>query len=159
MEAPFRVLPATVVGITIGAVFGSAISDEAFRHTIGICVMASLAILVYREFMRRDVEIPTWWWFAPVVGLAGGFATMIGNASAAIMALYLLSMRLPKQNYIGTGAWFYFFNNLIKIPFHVFLWGTITSDTVAINALLAPLWYTLQLRCLSRRPPPVGSSR
>lgn len=135
----FRVLPATVVGIVIGAIIGNRISDRAFVRTIGICVMVSLAILVYNEYVRREVTIPDWRWFAPLIGLSGGFATMIGNASPAIMALYLLSMRLPKQNYIGTGAWFYFFNNMIKIPFHVLLWGTITLDTLAVNAVVAPL--------------------
>lgn len=135
----FRVLPATVVGITIAALVGASISDEAFRRIIAICVLSSLAVLAWREFVRRDVAIPRWWWFPPLIGLAGGFATMIGNASASIMALYLLSMQLPKKSYIGTSAWFYFFNNLIKIPFHVFLWGTITGSTLAINALMVPL--------------------
>lgn len=134
-----RVLPATVIGITVGALFGSVISDDVFRRTIGICVFVSLAILVYREHIRKEVQIPDAWWFAPLVGLGGGFATMIGNASSPIMALYLLSMRLPKRSYIGTGAWFFFINNLIKIPFHVFLWGTISGRTLAINATVAPL--------------------
>ena len=54
------------------------------------------------------------------------------------MALYLLSMRLPKNVYIGTGAWFFLIINLFKIPFHIYVWETISLQTVALDFLLLP---------------------
>ena len=55
------------------------------------------------------------------------------------MALYLLSMRLPKNEYIGTGAWFFLIINLFKIPFHILIWGTIYVDTFQFDLVLLPV--------------------
>jgi hypothetical protein len=86
----------------------------------------------------EHLKIPDYWWFSAIMGFAGGFATMIGNAAGPIMAVYLLSMRLPKNSYIGTGAWFFFVINLFKIPFHIFVWGTITWSTISFDLLMVP---------------------
>jgi hypothetical protein len=32
------------------------------------------------------------------------------------MNLYLLSQKLPKEEFVATGAWFFFFVNLSKVP-------------------------------------------
>jgi len=54
------------------------------------------------------------------------------------MALYLLSMRLPKNEFIGTAAWFFMIVNLFKIPFHVFAWETITLDSFLLDLTSIP---------------------
>ena len=63
---------------------------------------------------------------------------MIGNAAGPVMALYLLSMRLPKNQFIGTAAWFFFIINLIKVPFHVAVWKTITWHSFLFDILMIP---------------------
>jgi uncharacterized membrane protein YfcA len=132
-----RLMPTTVVGILIGIYVGDIISDQDFKDIMGIIVMLSVGILVWRD-IRKDARVPGGMTFPFVMGLAGGFATMVGNAAGAIMALYLLSMRLPKNVYIGTGAWFFLIINLFKIPFHIFVWGTISLQTVTLDFLLLP---------------------
>ena len=64
---------------------------------------------------------------------------MMGNAAGPIFNLYLLSMRLPKESYIGTGAWFYLFLNLFKVPFHVVSWHTISWKTLQLNVIMFPV--------------------
>ena len=64
---------------------------------------------------------------------------MVGNAAGPIMTLYLFSMGLSKNQFIGTGAWFYFVVNILKIPFHVLFWGTITLETLTVNLIAAPI--------------------
>jgi uncharacterized membrane protein YfcA len=54
------------------------------------------------------------------------------------MALYLLSMRLPKNAFIGTGAWFFLIINWFKIPFHIFVWETITLDSFLLDLSAIP---------------------
>ena len=93
--------------------------------------------MIWRD-LRQNVSIPDHWWFAMLLGLAGGFATMIGNAAGPVMAMYLLAMRIPKFTYIGTGAWFFFLVNLFKVPLHVVFWKTITLKTVSFNLMMAP---------------------
>ena len=73
-----------------------------------------------------------------VFGLLGGFSSMIGNAAGSIMALYLLSMNLPKNNFIGTQAWFFFIINLFKLPFHIFVWKTVTLQSLSVNVIMIP---------------------
>jgi hypothetical protein len=46
-------------------------------------------------------------------------------------------MRLPKMEYMGTGAAFFLMLNLFKLPFMVNL-GLITRDSLVLNLVLAP---------------------
>jgi hypothetical protein len=47
-------------------------------------------------------------------------------------------MRLPKNEFIGTAAWLFFFVNLFKLPFHIFSWKTVTWESVQVNLYLIP---------------------
>jgi uncharacterized membrane protein YfcA len=76
-------------------------------------------------------------WFAPTVGVLAGFTTLVANAAGPLMALYLLAMRLPKMEFVGTGAVFFLLLNLFKVPFMVNL-GLITTDSFGVNLALAP---------------------
>jgi len=53
------------------------------------------------------------------------------------MAIYLLAMRLPKLEFVGTSAVFFLLLNLFKVPFMVNL-ELITLDSLSFNLLLAP---------------------
>jgi uncharacterized membrane protein YfcA len=62
---------------------------------------------------------------------------MLANAAGPAMTVYLLASRLPKYEFVGTAAWFFFFINLIKVPFSMSL-GLITPNTLLFNLMLAP---------------------
>ncbi|MEK7415773.1 MAG: TSUP family transporter, partial [Planctomycetota bacterium] len=49
----------------------------------------------------------------------------------------LLGQRLPKEELIATGAWFFFIINLAKVPIYA-QQEMITRDTLLIDALLIP---------------------
>ncbi len=132
-----KLMPWTVTGILAGIYVGETISDRIFTDMMGIIVIGSVGILVWRD-IKKYTRIPGGIYFPALMGLAGGFTTMVGNAAGAIMALYFLSMRLPKNEYIGTGAWFFMIINLFKIPFHIAIWETINFDTFKLNLLLFP---------------------
>ncbi len=134
-----RLLPWTMVGVAIGAVVGGAIAEESFRLLLAIVVLAAVALLAYKEILHRDVQVPERWWIAAILGLAAGFATMVGNAAGPITTLYLFSMGMSKNQFIGTGAWFYFVVNTLKVPFHVVFWGTITAETLLVNLVTVPV--------------------
>lgn len=63
---------------------------------------------------------------------------MVANAGGPVMSMYFLAMRLEVWAFLGTSAWFFFVVNLVKVPFSVGL-GLITADSLAINAVLAPV--------------------
>jgi uncharacterized membrane protein YfcA len=103
-----------------------------------LLVIGGIAILVWRDIRAEHIKIPRSRWFAGGLGLLGGFSTMIGNAAGPVMALYLLSMRLPKNSYIGTGAWFFFIINCSKVPLHIWSWKTITWHSFLLDILVIP---------------------
>ena len=53
------------------------------------------------------------------------------------MNLYLLSMDLPKDQFMGTGAWFFLIVNLAKLPIYVWQ-GLITTPSLLLDACLLP---------------------
>ena len=61
---------------------------------------------------------------------------MVANAAGPVTMIYLLSMRLPKNEFIGTSAWFFFILNWLKVPFSASL-GLITVPSLRFDALLA----------------------
>ena len=132
-----RLLPWALIGVGAGVLVGQVISDIVFNRLLAVVVLTGIVLMILQD-MRKKASIPDYWWFAMGLGLLGGFATMIGNAAGPIMALYLLSMRLPKNIYIGTGAWFFFIVNVFKVPFHVGIWETITVQSLLFDVLMIP---------------------
>lgn len=133
-----KIFPWAGMGVVIGTVIGNNIDDQMFVHVMGAIIFVSIGVLIWMEKTNKE-HIPDHLWFAALMGLLGGITSMIGNAAFAVMALYLLSMRLPKNEYIATSAWFFLAINLFKVPFHVFSWNTITVDSLLLNFLTIPL--------------------
>ena len=71
-------------------------------------------------------------------GLLAGFTTMIANAAGPLMILYLLAMRLPKLQFLGTTAWFFLVVNAFKVPFSYNL-GLISSASLLLSLRLVPV--------------------
>jgi uncharacterized membrane protein YfcA len=53
------------------------------------------------------------------------------------MAIYLVAMRLPKMQYVGTAAVFFMLLNLFKVPFMAAL-GLVTVASFKFNLMLLP---------------------
>jgi uncharacterized membrane protein YfcA len=71
-------------------------------------------------------------------GIAAGFATVVANAAGPIMNMYLLTRRLSKEQFVATGAWFFFTVNLAKVP--VYIWfGLFSWDSLIFDAMMAPI--------------------
>ena len=134
----FRLLPWAFAGIITATIVGKTISDQTFNRLLAALVIGGIGILVWRDLRSDKLRVPQSRWFAAGLGLLGGFSTMIGNAAGPVMALYLLSMRLPKNSYIGTGAWFFFIVNLSKMPLHIWSWKTISGHSFLLDLLMIP---------------------
>jgi hypothetical protein len=133
-----RLLPWALCGIILATLVGRSISDDSFNRLLAAMVIVGIVILIWRDIRSGKMKIPESMWFAAGLGLLGGFATMIGNAAGPVMALYLLSMRLPKNLFIGTGAWFFFIINLSKVPLHIWSWKTISTETLLLDVAMIP---------------------
>jgi len=83
-------------------------------------------------------KIPSQLWFIGTTGFAAGFTTMIGNLAGAFSNIFFMAIRIPKNEFIGTAAWLFLIINLIKLPFHIFSWGTISKQTITTDLYLIP---------------------
>ena len=134
-----KILPPAIIGIVAAIITGKLISAQQFRFLLSTVVLAMIIVMILKDIGKKRDKIPDNWWFAGIMGLIGGFATMIGNAAGPVFIVYLLAMRLPKNHFIGTGAWFYLILNLFKIPFHIFIWETISWQTFQYNLAILPV--------------------
>jgi uncharacterized membrane protein YfcA len=133
-----KLLPSTLVGMAAGVAVGGSLSDGAFRILLGGIIVLLLGLMIWQDTRTGEPLYPQAWWFSAAAGLLAGFTTMVGNAAGAIMSIYLLSMRLPKNAFIGTAAWFFLVVNLLKIPLQILFWKNISPATLAFDAIVIP---------------------
>lgn len=132
-----RILPWTALGVIAGYFLMGALSDAIFRPLLGAMILAVVGLDIARRAAKAEFRADSRL-FAAVMGVLAGAFTMLANAAGPVMTIYLLSMGLSKEEFVGTGAWFYFFINLIKLPFSIAL-GLVTWDTLKADLALAPL--------------------
>jgi uncharacterized membrane protein YfcA len=134
-----RLIPWAMIGIMLGAFAMNKVNDAQLKPIIGAIVLLMLGLGYWRS--RRSGEsyqAPTQWWFAAIMGLFAGTTTMMANAAGPIMAIYLIAMRLPKNEYLGTGAWYFLLMNCFKVPFSAGQ-GLITGQSLLVNLANAPI--------------------
>ena len=132
-----RLLPWAVAGIVGGFFALGALSDGLLRPILGGLIIVLLCVTFWRETVRKGAApVPTAWWFAASLGLLAGATTMMANAAGPVMMVFLLAMRLPKDEFLGTAAWFFGIVNAIKVPFSAGL-GLITPSSLSVDLLLS----------------------
>ena len=146
----WRLMPWTAAGVVIGYFAMGRINETQARLLIGMIVISLVTLHVVRRWRSsasakatgpektadaEEEKMPPW--FAPIIGVLAGFTTLVANAAGPLMVIYLLAMRLPKMEYMGTGAVFFMIMNLFKVPFMVNL-GLINAASFTLNLWLAP---------------------
>jgi uncharacterized protein len=132
-----RLFPPALVGIVAGYFAMGRVDDQQLRFIMGVIVIIMLGVNVYRQYiLGTDKPLPTTWWFAAIAGFLAGATTMVANAGGPVTMIYLLSMRLPKKEFLGTAAWFFFVLNWVKVPFSLSL-GLINGPSLLFDAVLS----------------------
>lgn len=133
-----RLLPATAVGVVIGAWLIYQIGDANYQPLIGTIILALSSFQLLRILKPTLLEnLPHSTWFATSIGLLAGITTMLANAAGPIATLYLLAVSIPKLQFAGTCACLFLIINCFKVPFSVSL-DLIHLDTLTLNAILFP---------------------
>ena len=136
----WRLFPWTALGVLAGYFAFGRVNDRQAKLMIGGIVCAMVALHAWRRWQGRshpDTPPDYGWWFGAAIGVAAGFTTLVANAAGPLMVIYLLAMRLPKMEYVGTGAVFFMLLNWFKVPFMIDL-GLITGVSLWFNLVLAP---------------------
>lgn len=155
----WRLFPWAALGIVLGAIAVGRINDHQVSRLVGWLLLGLTAIQAAQKVQeivdhRRRLALPAdpgsdlgvtelkigvlarGGVITIALGILAGFATMVGNAAGPLMILYLLAARLPKMEFVGTGAWYFFCLNLFKVPFSMHA-GLLTPQTLKIDWQLA----------------------
>jgi uncharacterized protein len=135
----WRLFPWTAAGVVLGYFTLGRISDQTARLLVGWIIVTLAALSFWRRYVSVNEEKTAafHWSVGAAIGMTAGFITLIANAAGPLMAIYLIAMRLPKMEYVGTAAVFFMLLNLFKVPFMVDL-GLITTTSFGFNLALAP---------------------
>jgi hypothetical protein len=129
----FSLAPWVLVGMALGSA-ALGLNERVLRPIIGSIVLVMLGVYLYRRHRKHLTEASS---HALPYGIAAGFATTVANAAGPVMNLYLLSKRLPKEEFVATGAWFFFIINLSKLP--IYAWHHLISrQSLAFDVLMTP---------------------
>ena len=145
-----RMFPWAAVGIFLGywvmakinTPENAATAPRTFNHIIGWILIALTALSVWWRWFRKPADplednATGGFTFEVIVGILSGFTTMIANAAGPIMILYLLRMKLPKMQFIGTCSLFFLVLNCFKVPFMISN-GLIDYDTIRVDLQFIP---------------------
>lgn len=134
------ILPWVAAGIFIALMIGKFINDNQFRILMLSVVWIMLILMVLNDLRKKNEDhVPHNMFFGAIMGLTGGFATMIGNSAGPVFTLYFLAMRLPKKEFIGTSAWLYLIMNTGKLPLQALVWKNITMTSLIPGLISIPV--------------------
>ena len=134
-----KLLPATLLGIAAGFLLMRILPDAQFKPILGWMLLGTvLAQAARTAFPQLGAALPHARGLAWFIGFWAGLATMVANAAGPIFGLYLLSLSLPKEQMVGTSAWFFLIINVLKLPFSASL-GLLSVPSLQLDLLLFPL--------------------
>ena len=135
-----KLMPWTLAGIVTGYFAMGKVSDDQLKPVIGVIVLAMLAMRWINDTWKdRDSQSNAFgkFVFIAFLGFTAGLTTMMANAAGPVMVIYLLTAGLPKTEFVGTSAWFFFIVNWVKVPFSAKL-DLISAESLKLDLTLFP---------------------
>lgn len=131
-----------ILFLAVGTALGAQILTRVDQGTISIVVGIVLLVFVVSQGFDLRPEVPEMAerWLGPVVGLASGLLGGIAGMMGPPFILYLVSLRLPRDAFVGTVSLFYLIG---IVPLYVTLIasGIIARNEAIVSALAcAPLF-------------------
>lgn len=133
----WRLFPYVLAGMLPALIVLANTNGQQLRPALGGLILSLLALEIGRQWFGWQ-HMPSAWWFVAITGVLAGFGTALGNAAGPVMSVYLIATGLPKQQFVGTAAWFFFIVNLAKVlPFWAL--GMITPTSLWFDLMVAPV--------------------
>lgn len=134
------------LGFMLGAAFFVAVGSAArpLEIWLGAIIAVLVMLQIHRMFRQTPPSTPTAMAIG-FTGILGGFTTFVANAAGPALNTYFLALRLPKDEVIGTSAWFFFAVNASKIPIYLAIMAFapggafFTVESLLYDAILAPI--------------------
>lgn len=144
-----RLLPWVVIGVGFGSVamwlFGELkTSRDILNIVIGALVLIMLSLYFAQKVWGERITPKSRVGIAST-GMSAGFATTVSNAAGPIMSIFLAAQGFPKEQFMGTIAWYFFIINLSKLPIYFALTAInpakpiITGQSLLFNLAMFPV--------------------
>lgn len=134
------------VGYLLGTIFFVAVGSAArsLEISLGVIIAVLVMVQIYRMLRQAPPSKPQAMTIG-FTGVMGGFTTFVANAAGPVLNTYFLALRLPKDEVIGTSAWFFFAVNASKIPIYLAIMtfapggAFFTMESLLYSATLSPI--------------------
>lgn len=118
-------VPWVVIGMALGTatlwlVGEVASGKDALNPIIGGIVLLLLGLYLAQQRLGERIT-PTSVIGISSTGAFAGFATTVSNAAGPIMSIYMAAHKLPKEQFMGTVAWYFLIFNIVKLPIYALL--------------------------------------
>ena len=125
-------LSAAVVGIAMGTVVLSQISEEWLQRIIAIALLGFAVFHVAQRGVQIRREHQRSWGFA--AGATAGFTSAIAHAGGPPVIVYLMGVGLEPRRFVGTTIALFSMINLIKAP------GYVLAGVMDTELITSTLW-------------------
>ena len=158
----FSLLAPTVVGLAIGIQLLGKVGKDAAKGLVGGILLLILLLNLFMEQRKQrkeaakaaqakkdddakaegEAEGPSALgkspYFIGLVGLLGGFATILTNSMGPILNVFLLTRALEPAQFVGTRSCFFTIVNTAKMAMRIY-GGTMSTDMLALGSKLGLL--------------------
>lgn len=124
LDKIWKLAPWVVMGMVTGGAALYCIGEKQGRDLMSPIIGGLVLIMIALSLLRKKLG-PR---FAPhsptgikLTGGVAGFSTTVANAGGPVMAMFLQSAGLLKDQMMGTNAWYFFIFNVAKVPLYVVL--------------------------------------
>ena len=147
-KAVLRLLPGVAAGIALAwaAVYllrrwdvrtSEDLTDPVLKVGIGAVSLGFVALQGIRAVRGGALVVTPRWPATALMGTAAGLTSTIAHAAGPVVAMYMLSLGMPKGRYVASIALVFWTINHAKLPAYLHL-GMINFDTLGATVLLLP---------------------
>lgn len=113
-------VPASLVGITLGTLVITNVSAEALRRGIGLVVLLFVFYKASEGRIRRWLPYQPRNWHGGATGVVAGFSSTIAHTGGPPIAIYLLMQELDPRVFVATSALYFAIVNWLKVPYYFY---------------------------------------
>ena len=132
-------IPASMVGIAVGALLFGFMSAASVRIIVGIVAIVFTLHYAYSTRHKADAALPH---FPPAAGIAagvaGGFTSFIAHSGGPPISMYLLRRPLDRTDFVATTVLLFAVINYVKLLPYGWL-GQLSAANLVTSLVLAPL--------------------
>jgi uncharacterized membrane protein YfcA len=113
-------VPASLIGITLGTALITSVSSDTLRIGLGIFVLLFVLYKLLEARIQRSLHYQPRNWHGYLAGAVAGFSSTLAHTGGPPITIYLLLQDIAPRVFIATSAAYFAIINWIKVPYYIF---------------------------------------